>query len=120
MLRCVCTAVCALLCVGLNRLQAVAYSSTVTYRANDSGAGDGSINDSPGSSAGAGAGAGSKEVLYGKRERPHLLFDPVTAEPTHLCTGVCLNDNYTKCNDNPWPGYADRTFTSVQPIQQRK
>ena len=75
-------------------LQAVAYSSTVAYRAKDSG-------------------AGSKEVLYGKRERPHLLFDPVTAEPTHLCTGVCLNDNYTKCNDNPWPRYADRTFTSA-------
>ena len=73
--------------------QAVAYSSTVTYR--ERGA-----------------------VIYGKRERPHLIFDPSTGEPTHLCTGVCLNSNYTKCNDNPWPGYADRTFTNVQPVQR--
>lgn len=53
-------------------------------------------------------------VVYGKRERPHLIFDPSSGEPTHLCTGVCLNSNWTLCNDNPFPGYFDYTFTSVQ------
>ena len=56
--------------------------------------------------------------IYGKRERPHLLFDPVTGKPTHLTTGVCLNPDYRKCNDNPWPGYFDYTLTSVAPIGQ--
>lgn len=56
------------------------------------------------------------KVVYGKRERPHLIFDPTTGDPSHLCTGVCLNSNYSLCNDNPWPGYFDYTFTSVQPI----
>lgn len=60
---------------------------------------------------------GSK--IYGKRERPHLLFSPETGEPTHLTTGVCLNSNYTLCNDNPAPGYFDYTFTSVQPINMK-
>jgi hypothetical protein len=53
-------------------------------------------------------------MVYGKRERPHLIFDPSSGEPTHLCTGVCLNSNWTLCNDNPYPGYYDYTFTSVQ------
>lgn len=53
---------------------------------------------------------------YGKRERPHLIFDPVTGDPTHLSTGVCLLDSWELCNDNPWPGYYDYTFTSVQPV----
>ena len=57
-------------------------------------------------------------IVYGKRERPHLIFDPVSGVPTHLSTGVCLNPNYTKCNDNPGDGYYDRTFTSVQPIKR--
>lgn len=51
---------------------------------------------------------------------PHLLFSPETGEPTHLTSGVCLNSNYTLCNDNPYPGYFDYTFTSVQPIKTLK
>ena len=33
---------------------------------------------------------------------------------------MCLNSNYTLCNDNPYPGYFDYTFTSVQPIKTTK
>lgn len=50
---------------------------------------------------------------------PHLLFSPETGEPTHLTSGVCLNSNYTLCNDNPAPGYYDYTFTSVQPVNTK-
>ena len=42
---------------------------------------------------------------YGKRERPHLIFDPQTGEPTHLTNGVCLNGDWVQCNNNPRPGY---------------
>ena len=52
-------------------------------------------------------------------EGPHLIFSPETGEPTHLTSGVCLNKNYTLCNDNPAPGYFDYTFTSVQPIKTK-
>jgi hypothetical protein len=55
---------------------------------------------------------------YGKRERPHLVFDAATGEPTHLTNGVCLNSNWMECNNNPWPGYFDYTFTTVAPIQR--
>ena len=104
---------------------------------------------------------------YGKRERPHLVFDPSTGQPTHLTNGVCLDgdwvsvfprspprtsflfnsmmrclykemhlnlktmlirvqyrqhddatlDSKARCNDNPYPGYFDYTFTTVAPLQ---
>ena len=56
---------------------------------------------------------------YGKRERPHLIFDAATGEPTHLTNGVCLNGNWALCNNNPYPGYFDYTFTTVAPLQTR-
>ena len=57
---------------------------------------------------------------YGKRERPHLVFDPATGEPTHLTNGVCLHHDWAQCNNNPWPGYYDYTFTTVAPLQTSK
>ena len=59
-------------------------------------------------------------ATYGKRERPHLIFDPASGEPTHLVNGVCLHDNWAECNNNPWPGYFDRTFTTVSPLNVRR
>lgn len=56
--------------------------------------------------------------MYGKRERPHLIFDPLTGQPTHLTNGVCLNGNWAQCNNNPYPGYFDYTFTTVAPLQR--
>ena len=57
---------------------------------------------------------------YGKRERPHLIFDPHTGEPTHLTNGVCLNGDWEECNNNPFPGFFDYTFTTVAPLQTSK
>jgi hypothetical protein len=55
---------------------------------------------------------------YGKRERPHLVLDPATRKPVALTNGVCLNGDWAQCNNNPWPGFFDLTFTTVAPIQQ--
>ena len=57
---------------------------------------------------------------YGKRERPHLIWDPHTGEPTHLTNGVCLNGDWEECNNNPFPGFFDYTFTTVAPLQTSK
>jgi hypothetical protein len=46
------------------------------------------------------------------------VFDAATGEPTHLTNGVCLNSDWEECNNNPWPGYFDYTFTTVAPIQR--
>eukprot|EP00729_Bicosta_minor_P005168 gene5168-24105_t len=54
---------------------------------------------------------------YGKRERPHLVFDATTRQPTHLTNGVCLNGDWALCNNNPYPGFFDYTFTTVAPLK---
>ena len=55
----------------------------------------------------------------GSGERPHLIFDPSTGQPTHLTNGVCLNGDWAQCNNNPYPGYFDYTFTTVAPLGTR-
>ena len=74
------------------------------------------------------AAGGAAPRYLAKRERPHLLFGADGA-PVALSTGVCEvaagfdpatdpwgEARWAACNDNPWPGYFDRTFTHVQPI----
>ena len=74
------------------------------------------------------AGGAAAPRYLAKRERPHLLFGADGA-PVALSTGVCEvaagfdpatdpwgEARWAACNDNPWPGYFDRTFTHVQPI----
>jgi hypothetical protein len=76
-----------------------------------------------------------RKLILGKRERPHLVFDE-QRNILALVTGVCVspanddddtnniqNDNeqqrWALCNNNPWPGYYDKTFTHVQRVRQR-
>ena len=82
------------------------------------------------------SGGNVKPIVFGKRERPHLLFDKKGA-PTHLITGVCLNPacdpwserfdasgqtdcsakaQYMRCDRDWAPGFFDRTWTHVQEI----
>lgn len=48
-----------------------------------------------------------------KRERPHLVFDK-EGNVIALTTGMCHGEHWNLCNDNPWPGHCDGTFTHVQ------
>eukprot|EP01007_Sphenomonas_quadrangularis_P002684 NODE_443_length_1479_cov_149.490210_g327_i0.p1 GENE.NODE_443_length_1479_cov_149.490210_g327_i0~~NODE_443_length_1479_cov_149.490210_g327_i0.p1 ORF type:complete len:402 (+),score=90.41 NODE_443_length_1479_cov_149.490210_g327_i0:45-1250(+) len=54
-------------------------------------------------------------LLYGKRERPHLLFDD-DQNPIALTNGICTTPDYHLCNANPAPGYFDTSFTLIQPV----
>ena len=60
--------------------------------------------------------------MFARRERPHVVLDPVTGAPTHLLTGVCLNWNNppTPSCGSPYawenqPG-CDPSFTHIQAI----
>ena len=76
-------------------------------------------------------------LALGKRERPKLIFDPVTREMTHLVTAVVEGNVSPECkgkastpteqakcwfasNNNPWPGFHDQSYTLVQPINATK
>jgi hypothetical protein len=72
-----------------------------------------------------------RKLILGKRERPHLVFgDDEEQRPRNilaLVTGVCVSPDDTLanerrwalCNNNPWPGYYDKTFTHVQRVRQK-
>ena len=80
---------------------------------------------------------GGATLPLAKRERPRLIFDQRTREPTHLVTAVvdagadprnCLGKAlqpgsreeyqcWLLANNDPWPGYFDRSFTLVQPLR---
>eukprot|EP01084_Bolivina_argentea_P227852 384907_1 len=49
-------------------------------------------------------------IDYGRRERPHLIFDPETNEAIYLTNGVQLNQDW----------YYDKTFTSAVPLYTSK
>ena len=61
-----------------------------------------------------------------KRERPHLLFDRGSREIVALSTGVCeatvdtddVESRWAYCNNNPWPGHYDKTYTHVQLVRR--
>ena len=51
-------------------------------------------------------------TTFPKRERPHLIMDPVTGEPAFLVNGVAAV-GFKKHNG------CDRTFTFIQPIKKK-
>ena len=72
---------------------------------------------------------------FGTRERPHVMFDGDT--PVALTNSVqhcqapdvpdaCVPGNPHSCNEsntgchNQWPGYQDRSWTSITPLRTRK
>ena len=61
---------------------------------------------------------GIQRTKIAKRERPHLVFDE-DGNILALITGICYGENWALCNNNPWPGYFDRTFTHVQLVAGR-
>ena len=52
-------------------------------------------------------------VTFRARERPHLIFDPKSGEPSHLITGV----GNPGCGGNVGCPGADHTFSLVQPLK---
>lgn len=55
-------------------------------------------------------------TTFPKRERPHLIMDPVTGEPAFLVNGVAAV-GFKKHGGKH--GGCDRTFTFIQPIKKR-
>jgi hypothetical protein len=73
---------------------------------------------------------------FGTRERPHVMFNDV-GDPVALTTSVqhcqdpqvpdlCVEGDPQSCNasqslcTNNWPGYHDRSFTSIVPLRTEK
>ena len=79
------------------------------------------------------ASTGGAVARFGTRERPHILLDDAGA-PVALTTSVqhcqdpdvpdtcvgdekgCMHGKRTLCDDY-WPGYHDRSFTTVTPLR---
>eukprot|EP01062_Namystynia_karyoxenos_P040429 TRINITY_DN29489_c4_g1_i1.p1 TRINITY_DN29489_c4_g1~~TRINITY_DN29489_c4_g1_i1.p1 ORF type:complete len:443 (+),score=86.05 TRINITY_DN29489_c4_g1_i1:89-1330(+) len=59
-----------------------------------------------------GGGSAVREVLFGRRERPHLIIDH-TGRPTHLINGVQEDAAQTNCSRY---AQCDRSYTFVQPL----
>ena len=68
------------------------------------------------------------DVWFASRERPHLVFEKRESdgvlEIVALTTGVkvcnLLNSTVDDCNSNAWPGYNDKSYTSVQPVRSTR
>lgn len=67
-------------------------------------------------------------VWFASRERPHLVFETRendgVREIVALTTGVKVcdfaNSTVQDCNSNAWPGYNDKSYTSVQPVRNSR
>ena len=53
-----------------------------------------------------------KETVFSRRERPQLVFDPVTGAPTHLINGVQLPRS-----EQPRDGQQDYTYSIIVPLR---
>ena len=53
-----------------------------------------------------------KETVFSRRERPQLVFDPVTGAPTHLINGVQLPKS-----EQPRDGQQDYTYSIIVPLR---
>lgn len=67
-------------------------------------------------------------VWFASRERPHLVFETRESDGVReivaLTTGVKVcdfaNSTVQDCNSNAWPGYNDKSYTSVQPVRSSR